>query len=208
MFQLHKASQKKRKKKERIKEQRNNLKIGNKVANFKLNIEERDFFCIHFCEGGRFDPSQQHVNKAWVVYCIILFPAQLMRVSMSLSSKHWVAPIHSLVHRRSSQSSVAGVSFSQKLPKYEAIFYCLVKRTFTKKFKTLWSRCRKDECADRSCLCGILFSLYLHYSSPWWVLKLKALEPRAVELIYKAKTLTCKMILSNMKVFYCKFGYL
>lgn len=52
MFQLHKASQKKRKKKERIKEERNNLKIGNKVANFKLNIEERDYFC----EGGRFDP--------------------------------------------------------------------------------------------------------------------------------------------------------
>ena len=52
MFQLHKASQKKRKKKERIKEERNNLKIGNKVANFKLNIEERDYFY----EGGRFDP--------------------------------------------------------------------------------------------------------------------------------------------------------
>ena len=52
MFQLHKASQKKRKKKERIKEEINNLKIGNKVANFKLNIEERDYFC----EGGRFDP--------------------------------------------------------------------------------------------------------------------------------------------------------
>ena len=39
-----------------LKEERNNLKIGNKVANIKLNIEERDFFCIHFCEGGRFDP--------------------------------------------------------------------------------------------------------------------------------------------------------
>ena len=207
MFQLHKASQKKRKKKERIKEQRYNLKIGNKVANFKLNIEERDFFCIHFCEGGRFDPS--HVNKAWVVYCIILFPAQFMRVSMSWSSKHWDRA-HSFISTPAFFSVQRGWSlfFSQKLPKFEAIFYCLVKRTFTKKFKTLWSRCRKDECADRSCMCGILFSLYLHYSSPWWVLKLKALKPRAVELIYKAKTLTCKMILSNMKIFYCKFGYL
>ena len=57
-----------------------------------------------------------------------------------------IAPIHSLVHRRSSQSSVTGDSFSQKFPKYEAIFYCLVKRTFTKKHKTLWSRFRKDVC--------------------------------------------------------------
>ena len=202
MFQLHKASQKKRKKKERIKEERNNLKIGNKVANFKLNIEERDYFC----EGGS-TPSQ-HVNKVWLAYCIIFFPRNWCAWACLDHQNIEIAPIHSLVHRRSSQSSVAGVSFSQKLPKYEAIFYCLVKRTFTKKFKTLWSRCRKDECADRSCLCGILFSLYLHYSSPWWVLKLKALKPRAVELIYKAKTLTCKMILSNMKIFYCKFGYL
>ena len=134
------------------------------------------------------------MNKVWVLHHPFsrAFDArEHVLIIKTLKSRPF---IHSLVHRRSSQSSVAGVSFSQKLPKYEAIFYCLVKRTFTKKFKTLWSRCRKDECADRSCLCGILFSLYLHYSSPWWVLKLKALKPRAVELIYKAKTLTCKMI--------------
>ena len=40
------------KKEKEGKNKRNNLKIGNKVANFKLNIEERDYFC----EGGRFDP--------------------------------------------------------------------------------------------------------------------------------------------------------
>ena len=155
MFQLHKASQKKRKKKERIKEERNNLKIGNKVANFKLNIEERDYFC----EGGS-TPSQ-HVNKVWLAYCIIFFPRNWCAWACLDHQNIEIAPIHSLVHRRSSQSSVAGVSFSQKLPKYEAIFYCLVKRTFTKKFKTLWSRCRKDECADRSCICAAYCLVYI-----------------------------------------------
>ena len=60
MFQLYKASQKKRKKKERIKEARNNLKIGNKVANFKLYIEERDFFASIFAKEVGF-PSQHGI---------------------------------------------------------------------------------------------------------------------------------------------------
>ena len=76
MFQLYKASQKKRKKKERIKEARNNLKIGNKVANFKLYIEERDFFASIFAKEVGF-PSQHGILH------YSFFPAQLMRVSMS-----------------------------------------------------------------------------------------------------------------------------
>ena len=148
---------KKRKKKERIKEERNNLTIGNKVANFKLNIEERELYASIFAKEVGSTPSQ-HLNKVWVAYCIIHFPAQLMCVSMSWSSKRWDRA-HSFINTPASQSSVTGDSFGQKLPKYEAIFYCLVKRTFTKKYKTLWSRFRKDECAYRSCLCGILFSL-------------------------------------------------